>query len=71
MVKSGNNEAVITGDALHSTAQCWYPNWHFKFDADAEMAVTSRIQLLEHASEADCIVLGSHFALPSRARGFR
>lgn len=68
MVKSGNHEALITGDALHSTVQCWNPDWHFKYDADAETAVTSRRQLLEDASETDCIVLGSHFALPSLGR---
>lgn len=65
-IRSGDCEAVITGDALHSTVQCWYPDWHFKYDA--EMAVASRIQLLEHVSESGCIVLGSHFALPSIGR---
>ncbi len=68
MVKSGHDEAVITGDALHSAAQCWHPDWHFKFDADPEMAVTSRIQLLERVSESGCVVLGSHFSLPSIGR---
>ncbi|WP_419906824.1 MBL fold metallo-hydrolase [Hoeflea sp.] len=64
-VKSGDHEAVITGDAMHSTVQCWYPQWHFKFDTDAEMAVASRRRLLEEASESGCIVVGSHFLLPS------
>ncbi len=68
LLKSANNEAVITGDAIHSTAQCWHPDWHFKYDADPQMAVTSRIQLLERVSEANCIVLGSHFSLPSIGR---
>jgi glyoxylase-like metal-dependent hydrolase (beta-lactamase superfamily II) len=64
-VKSGKHEAVITGDALHTTAQCRHPEWHFKFDADGDMAVSSRILLLERACESNCIMLGSHFALPS------
>ncbi|MFK7763807.1 MAG: MBL fold metallo-hydrolase [Roseobacter sp.] len=68
MVKSGEREALITGDALHSTVQCWHPEWHFKYDADAETAVRSRRALLEKAAETDCIVLGSHFALPSVGR---
>ncbi|OED35116.1 MBL fold metallo-hydrolase [Chromatiales bacterium (ex Bugula neritina AB1)] len=68
LVGDANCEAVITGDALHSTVQCCYPDWHFKYDSDAEMAVSSRIQLLERVSEAGCIVLGSHFALPSIGR---
>ncbi|KZM47923.1 MBL fold metallo-hydrolase [Labrenzia sp. OB1] len=67
-IKCGGSEALITGDALHSTVQCWHPDWHFKFDADAQMAVTSRRHLLETASDSGCLVLGSHFALPSLGR---
>lgn len=65
LVKSGDREAIITGDALHSSVQCWYPDWHFKYDTDAELAVKSRRDLLEQCSETRCIVLGSHFSLPS------
>lgn len=68
LIQSKNREAVITGDALHSTVQCWFPDWHFKYDADADTAVHSRIKLLERASESNCIVLGSHFSLPSIGR---
>jgi len=68
LVKSNTQQAMVTGDAVHSTAQCWHPDWHFKFDADAEMAVVSRRQLLERCAETDCMVLGSHFALPSLGR---
>ncbi|MEL6684406.1 MAG: MBL fold metallo-hydrolase [Pseudomonadota bacterium] len=65
LVKSGGREAVITGDALHSSAQCTHPDWHFLYDADAPLAVTSRRQLLERCAESNAVVLGSHFALPS------
>lgn len=68
VLKSGAAEAVITGDALHSTAQCWRPDWLFKYDMDGAMAVASRRRLLQEASEANWIVLGSHFALPSIGR---
>ena len=68
LIKSGSTEAVITGDALHTTAQCWYPDWHFKYDTDGDLAATSRRRLLEEASEANRRVLGSHFALPSIGR---
>jgi len=64
-VQSGGRQALITGDALHSAAQCWHPEWHFVFDADGEMAIASRRRLLERASETGCTVLGSHFTLPS------
>ena len=64
-IKSGDREAIITGDAIHTTAQCWEPDWHFKYDSDPEMAVTSRRYLLERCAETGCTVLGSHFSLPS------
>jgi len=67
-ITSGDSEAIITGDAIHSTAQCQHPEWHFKYDADPERAVSSRVDLLEKASESDCTVLGSHFSLPSIGR---
>lgn len=67
-INSKDQRALITGDAIHTTAQCWHPEWHFKFDSDAEMAVTSRRKLLESASETGCLVLGNHFALPSLGR---
>ena len=68
LLSSGTSEAVITGDALHTTAQCWHPDWHFKYDTDGDLAVTSRRRLLEEASETNRKVLGSHFVLPSVGR---
>ncbi len=68
LIESGGKRAVITGDAIHSTAQCWHPGWHFRFDTDAEAAVASRRRLLEMAAELGPDILGSHFTLPSRGR---
>lgn len=68
LIRHNGAEAVITGDALHSTAQCWHPEWHFEFDGDKEMAVESRKQFLGDAAESGRKVLGSHFNLPSVGR---
>ncbi|MFS4437304.1 MBL fold metallo-hydrolase [Paracoccaceae bacterium GXU_MW_L88] len=68
LITSGGREAVITGDAIHMAAQCQHPDWHFKFDADPEEAVTSRRTLLASSAEAQRVVVGSHFALPSIGR---
>lgn len=68
LIHSGGAEALITGDALHSTAQCHRPDWHFCFDSDPELAVQSRVALLEDSAEAGRRVLGSHFTLPSIGR---
>lgn len=68
LLESQGQRAVITGDALHSIAQCWHPDWHFVFDFNAEEAVTSRQALLGHAAETGQRVLGTHFTLPSLGR---
>lgn len=68
LVRHNGAEAVITGDALHSTAQCWHPEWEFEFDEDGPAAVASRRQLLGDAAETGKKVIGSHFSLPSVGR---
>ena len=68
LVKHNGAEAVITGDALHSTVQCWHPEWEFKYDEDPKTAVASRKQLLAESAEANRKVIGSHFTLPSIGR---
>lgn len=68
LIERGDARGLITGDAIHSTAQCQHPEWHFKFDADPVLAETSRRALLELAVERGPDVLGSHFTLPSRGR---
>ncbi|MGB1234640.1 MAG: MBL fold metallo-hydrolase [Planktomarina sp.] len=64
-VESNGRRGLITGDAIHSTAQCTYPEWHFKYDSDPVTAVASRKQLLETVASTGSTVLGSHFTLPS------
>ena len=68
LVRHGGAEAVITGDALHSTVQCWRPDWEFVYDEDGKTAVASRKRLLAEAAEAGRKVIGSHFRLPSVGR---
>lgn len=68
LIESQGARAMITGDAIHSTAQCWHPGWHFRFDADPQAAEVSRRRLLETAAETGPDVLGAHFALPSIGR---
>lgn len=67
-IKSDGAEAIITGDAIHLSAQCWHPEWGFKFDSDAELARGSRRKLLETAVETNARVIGTHFYLPSIGR---
>ncbi len=67
-IRSQGAEAMITGDAIHTTPQCQYPDWHFVYDADAEQAVASRRALLESVADTNARVLGTHFLLPSIGR---
>ncbi len=68
LVESGSSQAIITGDAMHTSVQCRHPEWHFLYDEDGELASTLRVRLLEIAAETNSRVLGSHFALPSIGR---
>lgn len=67
-IVSQGAEAVITGDAIHTTPQCAFPDWHFTYDADPEQAVASRRMLLETVSDSGARVLGTHFLMPSLGR---
>lgn len=67
-VRSCGAEAVITGDAIHTTPQCRYPDWQFVYDGDPEEAVRSRRALLESVAEMNARVLGTHFLMPSIGR---
>ena len=63
-IRSGGEEAVITGDVMHHPAQCARPSWASAFDSDAAHAqATRRAFLAAHAGQ-DILVLGTHFADP-------
>lgn len=64
-IAHGGQEALITGDAIHSPIQCRHPEWNFVYDHDAELAFRSRRALLAGFSERGELVIGSHFPLPS------
>jgi len=64
-IHSAGAEALITGDVIHSSAQCARPDWKFAWDTDQDMAVDSRLKFLNLAAESGATVLGSHFSLPS------
>lgn len=67
-IRSNGAEGVITGDAIHTTPQCRFPDWHFTYDYAPEQAVASRRMLLETVSDSGARVLGTHFLMPSIGR---
>ncbi|MGE0485605.1 MAG: MBL fold metallo-hydrolase [Gammaproteobacteria bacterium] len=58
-------DAVVTGDLIHSPIQCHFPQWNFKFDFDKAQAATTRRAFLERYSDCATRVLTAHFPLPS------
>jgi glyoxylase-like metal-dependent hydrolase (beta-lactamase superfamily II) len=67
-IESGDQHAVITGDALHHPVQVAEPGWRSKNDYDAGQAAESRQAITERCLTNDALLLGAHFVAPSGAR---
>jgi glyoxylase-like metal-dependent hydrolase (beta-lactamase superfamily II) len=63
-IRSGGDEAVITGDVMHHPAQCCEPDWASSFDSDAGAARAMRREVLARYAGTDVLVIGTHFAGP-------
>jgi glyoxylase-like metal-dependent hydrolase (beta-lactamase superfamily II) len=63
-IRSGDHEAVITGDVMHHPVQCARPSWASAFDSDAPHAQATRRGFLAAHAGRDVLVLGTHFADP-------
>lgn len=64
LVRSGKEQAVITGDVFHHPCQIARPNW-MSFDTDKKQALNSRHAFLERFADTETLVIGSHFASPA------
>ncbi len=64
-IRSGSEEAVITGDLMHHPVQCAHPGWASRFDVDPEAARATRRAFLEDNADRRVLVLGTHFATPT------
>jgi glyoxylase-like metal-dependent hydrolase (beta-lactamase superfamily II) len=62
------DEAVVSGDALHSPLQCRYPEMSVIFDTDPAQAAASRRALLERYVDTGTICCMTHFPSPSFGR---
>lgn len=65
LIKSGTEQAVITGDVLHHPCQMAQPQWESMFDSNKEQARLSRIALFERFADTNTLIIGSHFAIPT------
>jgi glyoxylase-like metal-dependent hydrolase (beta-lactamase superfamily II) len=64
-VSSEGQEAVITGDLVHTPLQFAEPTWTMGADADPVMAVATRKEFVRRYASTNTLILGTHFAPPT------
>lgn len=64
----GRDDAVMTGDLIHSPLQARYPELSAKFDVDQAQAADTRRGFLEHYCDSDALCCFAHFPSPSAGR---
>jgi glyoxylase-like metal-dependent hydrolase (beta-lactamase superfamily II) len=64
----GRDDAIMTGDALHSPFQVRHPDLSPRFDTDAIQAAATRRALLERVCETGALCCTAHFPSPSVMR---
>jgi glyoxylase-like metal-dependent hydrolase (beta-lactamase superfamily II) len=67
-IRSGGEEAVITGDLMHHPSQCAHPEWGSSADVDPELARETRRAFLKAQAGRPILVIGTHFAGPHAGR---
>ncbi len=65
--KSGQ-DAIITGDMIHSPIQARYPELGMRADYDSKQAGQSRRQLFERVCDTSTLMCMAHFPSPSTGR---
>jgi glyoxylase-like metal-dependent hydrolase (beta-lactamase superfamily II) len=61
----GKDDAVFSGDLMHSPLQTLYPELSIKFDVDPAKAATTRRSFLERYCDTDTMCCTAHFPSPS------
>ena len=64
----GRDEAVFSGDLMHSPLQARYPELSAKFDIDQAQAATTRRSFLERYCDTDTLCCTAHFPSPSAGK---
>jgi glyoxylase-like metal-dependent hydrolase (beta-lactamase superfamily II) len=64
----GKDDAVFSGDLMHSPLQTLYPELAPKFDVNAAQAVATRRSFLERYCETDTLCCTAHFPSPSAGK---
>jgi len=64
----GKDEAVFSGDLIHSPLQAVYPDLSPKFDVDPAQAARTRRGFLERYCDTDTLCCNAHFPSPSAGK---
>jgi glyoxylase-like metal-dependent hydrolase (beta-lactamase superfamily II) len=64
----GKDNAVFSGDLVHSPLQALYPEMSMKFDVDPAAAAKTRRSFLERYCDTDTLCCTAHFPSPSVGR---
>jgi glyoxylase-like metal-dependent hydrolase (beta-lactamase superfamily II) len=70
-LRSGDREAIITGDLMHSPIQMAEPDWSSHFDSDPAAAANTRKAFCDRYADGPVVVLGTHFHHPTAGRILR
>ena len=71
LIVSGDERAIIVGDALAHPAQVEHPDWGLAFDSDGETAERTRRQLLDRIEAEGMTMSACHFPEPGFGRVVR
>src|SRR5258705_3423085 len=64
----GRDDAVVSGDLMHSPLQARYPDLSMKFDVDQAQAARTRRDFLERYCDTDTLGCTAHFPSPSTGK---
>lgn len=64
----GKDDAVFSGDLMHSPLQTLYPELSVKFDVDPARAATTRRGFLERYCDTETLCCTAHFPAPSAGK---
>ena len=64
-MRSGPEEAVMTGDLIHSPLQCRHPEWSSHGCWNKQMSAETRRAFLERYADTRIFVMTAHFPSPS------
>ena len=62
------NDAILTGDLIHSPIQARYPELSMRADTDPKQAALTRRSFLSNVSESGTLCCTAHFPSPSAVR---